>query len=164
MNRQPSPPCARVAERDPGMADRMWNTVTGPDGRDRIDEAMRTKGRALCAECPMRLECIGRALVNGWKDKSLYGGLDYWNRWTLARMIANDLNINVKAIHRLRQRAVSAWLAAHPDWDRRMRGNGTGYWRNIKRRQRARRTLPPIPPDRRPAEPVPTGMVQGSLF
>ena len=68
------PACARIAAVDPDLADRMWNTVTDPDGRDLIDERMRGKGRMLCAACPMRLDCISRALVNGWKDKAVEGG------------------------------------------------------------------------------------------
>ena len=68
------PACARIAAADPAMADRMWNTTTDDDGRDLVDERMRGKGRMLCAACPMRLDCISRALVNGWKDKAVYGG------------------------------------------------------------------------------------------
>ena len=70
------PACARIAAADPAMADRMWNTTTDDDGRDLVDERMRGKGRVLCAACPMRLDCISRALVNGWKDKAVYGGLE----------------------------------------------------------------------------------------
>ena len=65
------PACARIAAADPAMADRMWNTTTDDDGRDLVDERMRGKGRVLCAACPMRLDCISRALVNGWKDKAV---------------------------------------------------------------------------------------------
>ena len=78
------PACARIAAVDPTMADRMWNTTTDDDGQDLIDERMRGKGRLLCAACPMRLDCISRALVNGWKDKAVYGGLDYASRWMAA--------------------------------------------------------------------------------
>ena len=78
------PACARIAAVDPAMADRMWNTTTDDDGRDLVDERMRGKGRMLCAACPMRLDCISRALVGGWKDKAVYGGLDYASRWILA--------------------------------------------------------------------------------
>ena len=87
------PACARIAAVDPAMADRMWNTTTDDDGRDLVDERMRGKGRMLCAACPMRLDCISRALVGGWKDKAVYGGLDYASRWILARLIARDLHI-----------------------------------------------------------------------
>lgn len=68
------PACARIAAADPAMADRMWNTTTDDDGRDLVDERMRGKGRMLCAACPMRLDCISRALVNGWKDKACTAG------------------------------------------------------------------------------------------
>ena len=78
--RDTMPACARVAAIDPDLADRMWNSVTGDDGRDLIDERMRGKGRMLCSGAPMRLDCISRALVGGWKDKAVYGGLDYPNR------------------------------------------------------------------------------------
>ena len=95
------PACARIAAVDPAMADRMWNTTTDDDGRDLVDERMRGKGRVLCAACPMRLDCISRALVNGWKDKAVYGGLDYASRWPLARLIARDLHIADGGLHRI---------------------------------------------------------------
>ena len=56
--RDTMPACARIAEVSPDLADRMWNTVTGDDGRDLVDERMRAKGRVLCSACPMRLDCI----------------------------------------------------------------------------------------------------------
>ena len=62
--RDAMPACARVAAVDPDLADRMWNTVTTADGQDLIDERMRGKGRMLCSACPMRLDCISRALVD----------------------------------------------------------------------------------------------------
>ena len=127
-DRDTMPACARIAEVSPDLADRMWNTVTDPDGRDLIDERMRAKGRVLCAACPMRLDCISRALVNGWKDKAVYGGLD------------------------------------HPDWAERMCRDGRDYWRRAKRRQRSRREYTHDDPLFLPTEPVPKGLVQGSLF
>ena len=118
------PACARIAAADPAMADRMWNTTTDDDGRDLVDERMRGKGRILCAACPMRLDCISRALVNGWKDKAVYGGLDYPSRWTLARLIARDLHIADGGLHRIPRSRVRDWLAEHPDWAERMRRDG----------------------------------------
>ena len=135
------PPCARIAAVDPAMADRMWNTTTDDDGRDLVDERMRGKGRVLCAACPMRLDCISRALVNGWKDKAVYGGL-----------------------HRIPQSRVRDWLAEHPDWAECMRRDGRDYWRRTKRRQRSRREYTHDDPLFLPTEPVPKGLVQGSLF
>ena len=108
------PACARIAAVDPAMADRMWNTTTDDDGRDLVDERMRGKGRVLCAACPMRLDCISRALVNGWKDKAVYGGLEYASRWTLARLIARDLHIADGGLHRIPRSRVRDWLAEHP--------------------------------------------------
>ena len=133
------PACARIAAADPAMADRMWNTTTDDDGRDLVDERMRGKGRMLCAACPMRLDCISRALVNGWKDKAVYGGLDYASRWTLARLIARDLHIADGGLHRIPRSRVRDWLAEHPDWAERMRRDVRDYWRRAKRRQRSRR-------------------------
>ena len=149
---------------DPAMADRMWNTTTDDDGRDLVDERMRGKGRMLCAACPMRLDCISRALVNGWKDKAVYGGLDYASRWTLARLIARDLHIADGGLHRIPRSRVRDWLAEHPDWAERMRRDGRDYWRRAKRRQRSRREYATDDPLFLPTEPVPKGLVQGSLF
>ena len=172
------PACARIAAVDPAMADRMWNTTTDDDGRDLVDERMRGKGRVLCAACPMRLDCISRALVNGSKDKAVYGGLDYASRWTLARLIARDLHIAASdrrttagVFHiaeggrrRIPRRRGRDWLAEHPDWAERMRRDGRDYWRRAKRRQRSRREYTHADPLFLPTEPVPKGLVQGSLF
>jgi len=165
MNRHDMmPPCARIAQVDPNLADRMWNTTTGDDGGDRIDARMRSKGRTLCAACPMRLDCISRALANGWKDQALYGGLDYPSRWALARLIGQDLDIRVNDLHTLPQYRIREWLATHPDWCRRMRLAGAGYWRETKRRERARRAYTQETPVYHEPVPVPAGMIQGSLF
>lgn len=158
------PACARIAAVDPDLADRMWNTVTDPDGRDLIDERMRGKGRMLCVACPMRLDCISHALSNGWKDKAVYGGLDYPSRWTLARLIARDLHIDMSGLHRITPHRIREWLAANPDWGERMRRAGRDYWRSVKRRQRSRREYTHDDPLFLPTEPVPDGLVQGSLF
>ena len=163
-DRDTMPACARIAEVSPDLADRMWNTVTDPDGRDLIDERMRAKGCVLCAACPMRLDCISRALVNGWKDKAVYGGLDYASRWILARLIARDLHIADGGLHRIPRSRVRDWLADHPDWAERMRRDGRDYWRRAKRRQRSRREYTHDDPLFLPTEPVPKGPVQGSLF
>ncbi|AIZ14810.1 WhiB family transcriptional regulator [Bifidobacterium catenulatum] len=158
------PACARIAAIDPAMADRMWNTVSDQDGRDLIDGRMRGKGRMLCAACPMRLDCISRALVGGWKDKAVYGGLDYASRWALARLIARDLHVDAAGLHRIPQSRIHDWLAANPDWDERMRRAGRDYWRSVKRRQRSRREYTHDEPLFLKTEPVPKGLVQGSLF
>lgn len=158
------PACARIAAVDPAMADRMWNTTTDDDGRDLVDERMRGKGRMLCAACPMRLDCISHALSNGWKDKAVYGGLDYPSRWTLARLIARDLHIDMSGLHRITPHRIREWLAANPDWGERMRRASRDYWRSVKRRQRSRREYTHDDPLFLPTEPVPDGLVQGSLF
>ncbi len=162
--RDTMPACARIAAVDPTMADRMWNTVSGRDGRDLVDERMRGKGRVLCSACPMRLDCISRALVNGWKDKAVYGGLDYPDRWTLARLIARDLHIDAAGLHRIPQRRIREWLSEHPDWADRVRRDGRDYWRRTKRRQRSRREYTHDAPLFLTPEPVPKGLVQGSPF
>ncbi len=162
--RDTMPACARIAAVDPAMADRMWNTTTDDDGRDLVDERMRARGRMLCSACPMRLDCISRAIANGWKDKAVYGGLDYPSRWTLARLIARDLHVDVPGLHRIPQNRLRDWLAAHPDWDERMRRGGRDYWRLVKRRQRSRREYTRDEPLFLKTEPVPGNLVQGSLF
>ena len=162
--RDTMPACARIAAVDPAMADRMWNTTTDDDGRDLVDERMRARGRMLCSACPMRLDCISRAIANGWKDKAVYGGLDYPSRWTLARLIARDLHVDVPGLHRIPQNRLRDWLAAHPDWDEHMRRGGRDYWRLVKRRQRSRREYTRDEPLFLKTEPVPGNLVQGSLF
>lgn len=162
--RDARPACARIAAIDPAMADRMWNTTTDDDGRDLVDERMRAKGRMLCSACPMRLGCISRAIANGWKDKALYGGLDYQDRWILARLIARDLHVDADGPRRIPQRRIHEWLDAHPDWDGLMRHAGRDYWRRTKRRQRSRREYTHDEPLFLKPEPVPDGMVQGTLF
>ena len=157
------PACARIAAADPAMADRMWNTTTDDDGRDLVDERMRGKGRVLCAACPMRLDCISRALVNGWKDKAVYGGLDYPSRWILARLIARDLHIADGGLHRIPRSRVRDWLAEHPDWADRTRLADSSDWRQRKRLQRRKRERLSVAPSFTDATPVPPA-IQGVLF
>ncbi len=148
------PACARIAAVDPAMADRMWNTYDDDDGRDLATNGCAARACVLCAACPMRLDCISRALVNGWKDKAVYGGLEYASRWTLARLIARDLHIaDGCGLHRIPRSRVRDWLAEHPDWAERMRRDGRDYWRRAKRRQRSRaaNTRPTI---RAPSDPT----------
>ena len=156
--------CARIAAKDPKQADRMWNTVTDAQGHETIDQQARARACEICSRCPMRLDCISRALVNGWKDKAVYGGLEYASRWTLARLIARDLHIADGGLHRIPRSRVRDWLAEHPDWAERMRRDGRDYWRRAKRRQRSRREYATNDPLFLPTEPVPKGLVQGSLF
>ena len=67
-------------------------------------------------------------------------------------------------LHRIPQSRVRDWLAEHPDWAERMRRDGRDYWRRAKRRQRSRREYATDDPLFLPTEPVPKGLVQGSLF
>ena len=67
-------------------------------------------------------------------------------------------------LHRIPQRRIRDWLADHPDWAERMRRGGRDYWRQVKRRQRSRREYTHDDPLFLPTEPVPKGLVQGSLF
>lgn len=94
----------------------------------------------------------------------MYGRLDYASRWILARLIARDLHVDVDGLHRIPQSRVRDWLAEHPDWAERMRRGGRDYWRRTKRRQRSRREYATDDPLFLPTEPVPKGLVQGSLF
>ena len=139
MKREPVPPCAKVASLNPVLADRMWNTTTDDDGRDLIDERMRGKGRMLCAACPMRLDCLSRALACGWKDKAVYGGLDYRRRWSLARVIATDLRIPVAGLHELKASKLKTWLREHPDWTIRMQVSDKTYSADWHQNRKARR-------------------------
>ena len=67
-------------------------------------------------------------------------------------------------MHRIPRSRVRDWLAEHPDWAERMRRDGRDYWRRAKRRQRSRREYATDDPLFLPTEPVPKGLVQGSLF
>lgn len=166
-SRRAERPCAAIMREDPAAADRMWFTVTDSDGREVADERMRARGRAVCSRCPFRPECLADALVGGWKDTSIVGGLDYMRRWRLGQMIASDLGLGrVADLHSLRPSVIREWLAAHRDWQHRLKSFETGDWRRRKRSQRGRdgrRT--DAEPDFTPMpEPLPKDMVQGSLF
>lgn len=86
--------CAKVAAQDPKRADRMWNTVTDAQGHETIDPQARAKACEICSRCPVRLDCISRALVGGWKDDSIIGGIDYQRRKALSRVIAMDRGLD----------------------------------------------------------------------
>lgn len=67
-------------------------------------------------------------------------------------------------LHRIPQRRIREWLDAHPDWDGLMRRDGRDYWRQTKRRQRSCRKYAHAEPLFLKTEPVPDGLIQGSLF
>ena len=67
-------------------------------------------------------------------------------------------------MHLIPQNRVRDWLAEHPDWAERMRRDGRDYWRSVKRRQRSRRDYTHDEPLFLKTEPVPDGLIQGSLF
>lgn len=159
--------CAKVAAQDPKRADRMWNTVTDAQGHETIDPQARAKACEICSQCPVRLDCISRALVGGWKDDSIIGGIDYQRRKALSRVIAKDQGLDATvSVHRLAAWQVRSWLEQHPDWPTLMRREDTAYWRRTKRSKRAkRRHRPDIKPLFRHVAPMPTGeTVQGILF
>ena len=65
-------PCAKIARRDPDLADRMWATIT-VGGREVVDAEKRALGRRVCETCPLRTTCIADSLVGVWKDRILLG-------------------------------------------------------------------------------------------
>lgn len=154
--------CVKIARRSAQLADRMWSTVTVGD-REVVDGRMREMGRRLCAECPLRSVCLADALVGGWKDHNIIGGLDYRGRTVLARLIADDLGVTSVDLHGLASRRVCDWLNAHPQWPALVDEQGRSYWRERKKMHRCRR--PDMPPDPRPFIPLPAGpAVQPTLF
>lgn len=109
------PACARVAATDPVLADRMWHTV-GVDGREVVDPVAREAGIRVCEACAVRDACVAAAVAGGWKDRSVYGGLDYRRRWILARLVARDLDTTPSGLHSLAAWRIARWLRAHRDW------------------------------------------------
>ena len=91
-------PCAKIARRDPDLADRMWATIT-VGGREVVDAEKRALGRRVCATCPLRTTCIADSLVGGWKDRNLIGGLDYRRRTVLSKLVCRDLGITARQLH-----------------------------------------------------------------
>lgn len=158
--------CARIAAKDPKQADRMWNTVTDAQGHETIDQQARARACEICSRCPMRLDCISRALVGGWKDDSILGGIDYQRRKALSRVIAGDKGLDATMdVHRLTAWQVRSWLEQHPDWPTLMLREDTAYWRRNKRVKRHHRLKPNVKPVFRHVAPMPTGEpVQGILF
>lgn len=158
-------PCAKVAERDDALFDRMWSTVTMPDGREVIDRPMREQGRAICADCPLRTACLADALVGGWKDHNIIGGLTYSERCLLAGRVACGLGLeDARRLHNVPAARVKTWL------DRQWKASDLEadireYWRRSRRRSRLRRKYTCVPPDFRPIQPMPEGTaVQPTLF
>lgn len=153
--------CARVAARDDALFDRMWSTVTTPDGKEVIDRPMRDKGRAICEACPLRTTCLADALVGGWKDRNIIGGLTYPERCRLAGLAATGLGLgDVKRLHDLPSWRVRSWLDSHnKEWKDAgsLEADVREYWRRRRRSARIQRRYPPIPPDFRPMQPMPEG-------
>ncbi len=157
--------CARVAARDAALFDRMFSTVSLPDGREVIDRQMREQGRAICVDCPLRLSCLADALVSGFKDHNIIGGLTYSERCLLAGRVASGLGLeDVRRLHNLPAGRVKSWLdkqfnASDLEADIRQ------YWRSRRRSARLRKKYTTNPPVFRPTIPLPEGTAfQPSLF
>lgn len=141
-------PCAKIARRDPDLADRMWATIT-VGGREVVDAEKRALGRRVCATCPLRTTCIADSLVGGWKDRNLIGGLDYRRRTVLSKLVCRDLGITARQLHDVPAQRVSDWLERHPDWADRIRLADSSDWRQRKRLQRRK-----IPKNRNTEIPI----------
>ena len=154
--------CAQVAARDIAMADRMWHTVTMPDGRETVDRRMRRHALRLCAVCPVRLDCLGAAVAGRWKDGAVYGGLDYQRRVVLARLVARDLDEPADAVGFAQ---VRRWLRKHPDWPVRVDREIRTYWRRRRHAPVASRrgAWRDVAPEFRTPMPVPSAW-QPELF
>ncbi|OZG60735.1 MULTISPECIES: WhiB family transcriptional regulator [Bifidobacterium] len=107
--------CAQIAAKDPERADRMWGMVLGEDGEYSLDRPARAMGRQLCDQCPLRVDCLSRALVSPVRDNTIIGGLSYEERTILARRVAKAFDTASRRIHKLSQPAVRDWLAGHPE-------------------------------------------------
>ena len=155
-------PCAKIARRDPDLADRMWATIT-VGGREVVDSEKRALGRRVCETCPLRTTCIADSLVGGWKDRNLIGGLDYRRRTVLSKLVCRDLGITARQLHDMPAQRVSDWLERHPDWADRTRLADSSDWRQRKRLQRRKRERLSVAPSFTDATPVPPA-IQGVLF
>lgn len=160
--RKPVAPCAKIARRDPDLADRMWATIT-VGGREVVDAEKRALGRRVCETCPLRTTCIADSLVGGWKDRNLIGGLDYRRRTVLSKLVCRDLGITARQLHDMPAQRVSDWLERHPDWADRTRLADSSDWRQRKRLQRRKRERLSVAPSFTDATPVPPA-IQGVLF
>ena len=150
-------PCAKVAAHDAALFDRMWSTVSGPDGKEVIDKPMRDRGRAICCTCPLRTACLADALVGGWKDRNIIGGLTYPERCRLATVSAAGLGLeDARRLHDLPAWRVKSWLDSHKEWQQ-VGDDLKAYWRDRRRSSRRRRKYPAVPPDFRPVRPMPDG-------
>ena len=155
-------PCAKIARRDPDLADRMWATIT-VGGREVVDAEKRALGRRVCETCPLRTTCIADSLVGGWKDRNLIGGLDYRRRTVLSKLVCRDLGITARQLHDMPAQRVSDWLERHPDWADRTRLADSSDWRQRKRLQRRKRERLSVAPSFTDAASVPPA-IQGVLF
>ena len=147
-------PCAKIARRDPDLAERMWATIT-VGGREVVDAEKRALGRRVCATCPLRTTCIADSLVGGWKDRNLIGGLDYRRRTVLSKLVCRDLGITARQLHDVPAQRVSDWLERHPDWADRTRLADSSDWRQRKRLQRRKRERLSVAPSFTDATSVP---------
>lgn len=157
--------CARVAARDDMLFDRMFSTVSLPDGREVIDRPMREKGRAICADCPLRMACLADALVSGWKDHNIIGGLTYSERCVLAGRVASGLGLeDVRRLHNLPAGRVKTWLDRQFNVSD-LEADIREYWRTSRRSARLKKRYTNNPPEFRPIQPMPEGTAfQPSLF
>lgn len=110
------PVCSQVMDRDPRLADRLWAAPVGEDGQSHVDRRMQARGRRVCAQCPIRIDCVasGLPVETTRDDPTILGGLDARERAILQRMVAEGLGVDV-SLRGVGTGRVRAWLRAHPD-------------------------------------------------
>ena len=122
--------CARITAQDPELTNSMWDLSDG-------DPGLHEQARALCELCPVRLDCLSRAVVTAGKDTMIWGGLDYFRRLRLRDVIQYDLGTS-----QLTTQQIRAWLCQHPDWPDLVEDRARSLWRRWKADSTLRKPAP----------------------
>ena len=97
-------------------ADRLW-LYEDAAAEDKPDRSLRITARMVCNECPVRIQCLASATIDGEKY-GIRGGLRYRERLVAAEMAEKDglvIYSRTGADRRARYEQYAAWLAQHQE-------------------------------------------------
>lgn len=135
--------CARFFRASPVWTDRMW-TYEDAAGDGSPDPAARVMARHVCESCPVRLECLADAAVNG-VQHGVFGGL----RTNERRMVAHGAELDGVRVYsrtgmnrRERFDAYLDWLVEHPEAIEEARRRDRAGKQRRRERRREHRSVP----------------------
>lgn len=104
--------CTPVLNANPSLFDRLWGF------EEEVSRDFVRVGKLICAECPVRAECLAEAIVDELQD-GIYGGMALTDRKYAARLI-EDQGLKIRdsswAGRADRLSMIVSWIRTHPSF------------------------------------------------